>query len=88
MFLVAFEAIFNVKSDMSTILEVIVVVSPRTIKSPKITTLPEASFPVYGEFSKEYGSIISSCGVVVAVIFPPKCPLPILICELISILSI
>ena len=85
---VAFEAIFNVKSEISIVELLIVVVSPRTIKSPKITTLPEASFPVYGESSKEYGSIISSCGVVVAVIFPPKCPLPILICELISILSI
>ena len=47
MSLVALEAIFNVKSEISIEALVIVVVLPRTIKSPKITTLPEASFPVY-----------------------------------------
>ena len=48
MSLVALEAICNIKSEISILALLIVVVLPRTIKSPKIITAPEASFPVYG----------------------------------------
>jgi hypothetical protein len=42
MSLVALEAIFNIKSEISILALLIVVVSPRTIKLPLIVTLQSA----------------------------------------------